>query len=95
MRCKKCWGPVGTTLNCFRWIHRSKNQFEFSETAKAIEKIEKGINCPKYNPESFIPGLKKEIDFIKNEGEWAFGFGWKYAMLHCKELLAKAQNDDK
>ncbi len=97
MRCKKCWAPVGTALNCFRWIRRSKDQFEFSETAKAIEKIKKGVSPPNFDDVCNMPLLPNSTigRFCKDNPELAFYTAFEMAVLQCGELLAKAQNDDK
>ncbi len=97
MKCPKCWGPVGTALNCFRWTRRSKNQFEFSKTAKAIEKIKKGIKPLNFDAICNRPALPNSTigRFCKDNPELAFYTGFEMAVLQCGELLAKAQNDDK
>lgn len=96
MSCKKCNGPIGCRKDSpFGIIIRPK--FKYSKTAKAIEKIKKGLDCPKFDEVCNKPALPNNTigRFCKDNPELAFYTGFELAVLECGELLAKAQDDDK
>ncbi len=92
MECRKCKGPIGK-----RSVFLTAARFEYSKTAKAIEKIKKGIKCPDFDEVCNKPVLPNNTigRFCKDNPELAFYTGFELAVLECGELLAKAQNDDK
>ena len=98
MSCKKCKGPTGHRKDSpFGIVIPPK--FEYSETAKAIEKIKNGIKYPKFEDVCTIPILPNDNNLIlapcKDNPELAFYTGFEMAVLQCGELLAKAQDNDK
>ena len=96
MACKKCNGPVGRRKDSPLGI-MIKPQFKFSQTAKAIEKIKKGIKPPDFDAVCNKPALPNDTigRFCKDNPELSFYTGFELAILQCGELLAKAQSDDK
>ncbi len=96
MSCKKCKGPTGCRKDSPFGIMIAP-KFRYSKTAKAIEKIKKGIKCPDFNKICNFPALPNDTigRFCKDNPELAFYTGFEMAVLQCGELLAKAEDDDK
>ena len=93
MECRKCNGPTG----CGDFFLATR-KYRYSETAKAIEKIKKGIKpLIDFDEVCNNPILPNNTigRFCKDNPELAFHTGFELAALQCGELLAKAQDDDK
>ena len=96
MGCKKCDGPIGRRKDSSFGI-MIKSKFRYSQTAKAIEKIKKGIDCPEFKEVCTKPILPNSTvgTLCKDNPEFAFLTGFELGIFRCGEILAKAQNDDK
>lgn len=95
-KCGECKGPVGDEMDIDTKRNSTRSLFRFSETAKAIERVKKGIafskNHLKLDPK-LLSFLSMDLDL--QDPKVAYRYGFELAMFQCGEILAEAQVNDK